>query len=148
MLNYFIYAALIFWACYIVFRIVRGRIRFKNLEREFDQEGLVLSERWVFTRFNFPMIKRVTFSHAYLTSRRFVIVHWCSLNMVLQAPLGADGAAGTEKGRFEVEARGGKKRLLLRASIRGGGKIRFHLKDPDEWLRAIVAPSAGVRPDQ
>jgi hypothetical protein len=143
MLDTFIIAVLVLWLCYIAFRIARGRSRFKGLAQEFEDEGIILSERWVFTRFNFPMIKRVTFSHAFLTSRRFVIVHWCSLNMVLQAPLGADGAAGTEKGRFEVEARGAKKRLLLRASIRGGGKIRFHLKDPEEWLRAIVAPSAG-----
>jgi hypothetical protein len=137
MLDVFIYIVIGFWLCYAFFRTVRGRIRFKILLVELEGEGIVLSERFVFTRFNFPMIKRITFSHAFLTRSRFVIVHWLSRNMILQAPLGPEGRAGTEKGRFEAERRGKKARLLLRTTIRGGGRVRFHLKKPDEWLRGI-----------
>jgi hypothetical protein len=132
------YLLLIAAVGYILFRIIRGRLAFKGLMRKLEEDGLLLSERWVFTRFNFPMVKRLTFSHAYLTKRRFITTQWCSLGMVLQAPVGPSGSPGTEKGRFEVETRGSRKVLLLRTTLRGGGRIRFHLNNPDEWLRKIA----------
>jgi hypothetical protein len=125
------------WAVYACFRIALGRIRYKRAARGFEQEGVLLSQRRVFTRFNFPMIKRITFTRIVLTRRRFVALHWCSLNQVLQAPVGPKNLAGTENGTFEAEKRGTKTRLLLRTTLRGSGKIRFHVPNAKEWVDAI-----------
>ena len=122
---------------YAIFRILLGRLRCPALLAKLEDEGILRSEGWVFTRFRFPMIKRVTFTWVILTRRRFVVLHWCSRNKVLQAPLGPHGATGTEINWFEVERVDTKKRLVLRTTVRGGGRVRFHLSDPDAWLEAI-----------
>jgi len=126
---------------YAIFRILRGRLRFRTLMERFEEEGILRSEHRVFTSFRFPLIKRITFTRVILTRRRFAAMHWCSLHKVLQAPLGASGVAGTETGWFEVESRGTRKLLLLRTTIRGGGRIRFHLSDPPAWLKTIQNPT-------
>lgn len=122
---------------YALSRILLGRIRYRGLRESFEAEGVVCTEQWVFTRFRFPLIKRITFTHAILTRRRFAVLHWCSLNKVLQAPIGAPGTVDTDRNGFEVETRGKRKLLVLRTTIRGGGRIRFHLLDPDAWLEEI-----------
>ena len=131
---YLLAGAVVAWA---TFRIVLGRLRYPALLAQLEAEDILRSEAWVFTRFRFPLIKRVTFTRVILTRRRFVVLHWCSRNKVLQAPPGPRGAAGSDLHGFEVEQAGARKRLVLRTTIRGGGRVRFHLSDPDAWLEAI-----------
>jgi hypothetical protein len=132
---FYVMAAIV--VVYALSRVVVGRMRYRKLRETFEAEGVLRTAQWVFTRFRFPLIKRITFSHVVLTRRRFAALHWCSMNKVLQAPLGAPGAVDADRNGFEVEARGKRKLLLLRTTIRGGGKIRFHVPDPDAWLEDI-----------
>ncbi len=132
------YIALAAFASYFIYGVVKGRLGCGKLLHDIGGEEILLSERRVFTRFNFPLIKRVTFTRVYLTRRRFVVLNWLSLGMVLQAPPGPAGSAGTEKGRFEIESRGRRKLLTLKTTLRGGGRIRFHLHDPEAWHRMII----------
>ncbi len=118
-------------------RVLLGRIQYRKLRESFEAEGVVRTEQWVFTRIRFPLIKRITFTHLVLTRRRFAALHWCSMNKVLQAPIGAPGKVDTDRNGFEVEISGKRKLLVLRTTIRGGGRIRFHLQDPDAWLEEI-----------
>ena len=74
----------------------------------------------------------------HLSKRRLILFHFFSRGMVLQAPLGAKGAAGKEGGRFEVEQKGGGKILTFRTSLRGGGRVRIYVKDAEAWLKDIV----------
>jgi|GEM_PF-2847655 len=136
-LDSLLYPILALFVVMVAWRTIRGRTRFPALLMELEEEGLLRRERGVLTRFNFPLIKKITWTRIYLTEHRFLIVHWFTLSFLLQAPVGAEGAPGTEKARFEVESKGRKKRLLLRTTIRGGGKIRFHLADPEDWFRTI-----------
>jgi len=124
-------------ATYWLARLVIGRKRFRALKPQLEGDGILLEEGPVFTRFNFPMIKRITFSRVFLTKKRFVMVHWITRNKVLQAPLGHPRSAGGDDAWFEVEQKGKRKVLLLRTTLRGGGRIRLHLKKPDEWMTLI-----------
>lgn len=135
--DYWIYIFAAVITAFVIYRTIRGRTRFRVLKRDLEAEGILMEQSFVMTGFSFPMIKKLTFADIFLSRRRFVVTHWLTANMILQAPLGAEGAAGTEKGRFEVEEtdRGG--RLLLRTTLRGGGKVRFRLDDPEAWLQGI-----------
>ncbi len=126
-------ASLTYWLS----RFVIGRKRFRILEPQLRGDGVLLEEERVFTRFNFPMIKRITFTRVFLTKKRFVMVHSLTRNKILQAPLGHPETAGSDEAWFEVEQRGTRKVLLLRTTLRGGGRIRLHVKNPDEWLSLI-----------
>lgn len=122
----------------ILFRTISGRLKFPPLHARIAAEGIIRSERRVWTRFNFPMIKKIIMGDIYLTNNRLVVFHWFTRKQVLQVPVGPQGCAGTDKGRFETERRGKKEVLLVRAVIRGGGRIRFHLADAAGWLEDIV----------
>lgn len=126
-------ATLTYWGS----RVVIGRKRFRVLEPQLRGEGILLDEKRVFTRFNFPMIKRITFTTIFLTRNRFVMIHALTHNKILQAPLGHPETAGNDEAWFEVEQRGARKVLLLRTTLRGGGRIRLHVRNPDEWLGLI-----------
>ena len=114
-----------------------GRRKFKVHLARLEEEGLLRSEHYVLIRINFPLLRRITFAHIYLSKRRLILFHFLTRGLILQAPLGEAGASGKEEGRFEVE-KGKKKRLVFKTTIRGGGRIRMHLKDPSGWLADIV----------
>ncbi len=137
MMDLILYLAIAAAATYWGSRLILGRRRFQVLKPQLEGDGILLEERMVFTRFNFPMIKRITFATVFLTEKRFVMVHWLTRNKILQTPLGHRGSAGKDEAYFEVEQRGKRKLLLLRTTLRGGGRIRLHIADPDEWLILI-----------
>jgi hypothetical protein len=114
-----------------------GRRKFKVHLARLEEEGLLRSEHHVLIRIHFPLLRRITFAHIYLSKRRLILFHFLTRGLILQAPLGEAGASGKEEGRFEVE-KGKKKRLVFKTTIRGGGRIRMHLKDPSGWLADIV----------
>ncbi len=133
-----VFIILIAVAAMILFRTIRGRIRFPALRSALESEGILHRQRRVWTRFNFPLIKKIVLADVYLTDRRLVVFHWLTRKQILQVPVGPRGCAGTDKGRFQTEKRGKGKVLLVRAAIRGGGRIRFHLADPEAWLGEII----------
>ena len=68
------------------------------------------------------------------------LFHFLTRGLMLQVPLGPPGKAGKEEGRFEAE--GQKEILTIRATMRGGGRIRIHVKDGKAWLKDIVEQGA------
>lgn len=117
-------------------KVLVGYRRFPRYRSLLAEEGLLRSERWVPVRFSFPMIKRITLAHVYLSPKRLLLFHFLTRGLMLQVPLGPAGKAGNEEGRFEVE--GVKEVLTIHAAMRGGGRIRIHVKSGKEWLRDIV----------
>jgi hypothetical protein len=124
---------------YLVFRILLGRRRFRDHVKRLKGEGLLRAQHAVLTRIKFPLLRRITFTHLYLSKDRFMLFHFLTRKMLLQAPVGPRGAPGKEEGRFEIENRGGTKILTFRTPIRGGGRIRFHVRDAPGWLDDIIA---------
>lgn len=124
-------------AVYAGMRTVTGRKKFQEHRRRIEKEGLLRAQDRVLTRIRFPLIHRVTFTTVMLSRRRFVVFHGLTRRLLLQAPLGPRGAPGKEEGRFETEGKGKRRRLAFRTPRRGGGRIRFHLNDPDGWLADI-----------
>lgn len=121
----------------ILYRFLAGRLRYPGLRRTLEEDGIVLEQKRVFTRMRFPMIYRMTFCTVVVTRYRFMLMHFLTRSKILQAPLGAAGAPGKEEGRFEVEELGEKKVLTFRTTIRGGGRIRMHVRNPEEWVARI-----------
>jgi len=134
----FILGAVGLIALYMGARVLQGFLSFKKRMKVISNDGLLRSEQWVLTRFRFPLIRRITFSHARLSRKRLILFHFLTRRMMIQAPLGPKGKAGGEDGFFEVEKRGSKAVLTLKTTIRGGGRIRMHVNDPDAWLKDIV----------
>jgi hypothetical protein len=124
---------------YTAYRFMAGRVRYGKHRRQLEEEGLLRSQSGVRVGFRFSLLLRTTFCHVHLSRRRLILFHWFTRGLVLQAPLGARGAAGKEGGRFEAEQRGKRKTLTLRTSLRGGGRVRIYVKDADEWLKDIAA---------
>ncbi|MFH1998106.1 MAG: hypothetical protein ABIK28_00430 [Planctomycetota bacterium] len=132
-LHIFVPAVMVF----LVYRMVMGRLRYARLRRTLDEEGTLLEQDWVLTRMRFPLIHRITFCLVVVTRRRFVLFHSITRGKVLQAPLGPAGATGKEGGRFDAESMGNKKVLSFYTALRGGGRIRMHVRDPMQWLALI-----------
>ena len=126
-----------FLLVYLGVRCFVGRRKFKVHLARLDEEGLLRCEHYVLIRINFPLLRRITFAHIYLSKRRLILFHFLTRGLILQAPLGEAGASGKEEGRFEIE-KGEKKRLTFKTTIRGGGRIRMHLTGPSGWLTDIV----------
>ena len=124
---------------YIGFRMIIGHRRFKEYLLVMKEEGLLRSQHWVLIRVNFPMVKRITFTHVYLSRRRVMLFYALTRGKRVQAPLGPKGSAGREEGRFEVETRGGRSLLAWKTGLWGGGRIRMHVGNPKEWLADIKA---------
>ena len=102
-----------------------------------EEEGILRTERRVFTTARFPVVKRMGWNNLYLTRRRFEVRRIFSGRRLLQAPLGAPGIVGSDRHGFEVERDGTRSLLTLRTALRGGGRIRFRVQDPDAWLADI-----------
>ena len=130
-------AAALLLLLYGTVRTVTGRRRFREHRARLEEEGILRSQDRVLTRIRFPLIHRVTFTRVVLSRRRFVMFHGLTRRLLLQAPLGPKGSPGKEEGRFETEGKGEKKRLVFRTPRRGGGRIRFHLRDAEGWLADI-----------
>lgn len=137
--NIFWFAVIGICILYVGFRIIIGRVRFKETVRVLNEEGLLRSQHGVLIRINFPLVKRITFTHVYLSKRRLMLFYALSRCRRVQAPLGPLGRAGNENGRFEVERKGKRSLLTLKAAMWGGGRIRMHVKDAEGWLKDIKA---------
>jgi hypothetical protein len=119
-------------------RTLTGRLSFKKTEKALHEEGLLRSQRWVLTRIRFLLLRRITFCHLYLSTRRFILLHFLTHRVLLQAPLGPQGKAGKEEGRFEVEKTQSRPLLTLKTTLKGGGRLRFHVKDAKAWYQDIL----------
>jgi hypothetical protein len=124
-------------AVYLGFQFMMGHLRFKDKMAALRDEGILREEGWVFTRIRFPLMRRITFSHVYLSAHRIVLFRSLTRSLILQAPPGQRGSTGKPEGRFELEARGQRTLLTFHTPTRGGGRIRLHVKDPEAWIGAI-----------
>lgn len=124
---------------FIVIRVLSGRRGLAAHLVALEAEGILRRERRVLTSARFPVIKRVGYNDLYLTRRRFEARRIFSGRRLLQAPLGAPGIVGSDRHGFEVERDGERVFLTLRTALRGGGRIRFRVADPEAWLADIRA---------
>ena len=94
----FLWLLLIGLALYLGFRMVTGFHSHRKIMGSLSAEGLLRCQRWVLMRMKFPLIRRITFSHVYLSEKRFILFHFLTRGLILQAPLGPLGKPGREKG--------------------------------------------------
>jgi hypothetical protein len=124
---------------YLGFRIGLGRLRYGSHRRRLQSEGLLRSQSFVPVTFRFPLIRRFTFARVHLSRKRLVLYHFITRNMMLVLPLGPRGKPGIENGRIEKETSGKKTVLVARVALRGGGRVKLHLKEAESWYEDIVA---------
>lgn len=130
----YLWVVLALAGAYFLYRLISGRLKFRNLLYQMEGEGLLRVSRWTPIRVKFPLIHRFTFSHIFLTENRVVLCHSVTRNKMLQVPLGPKGKPGKEDNLFFVEKAG---MLTFKTPIRGGGRIRMHIKDAKGWLEDI-----------
>lgn len=120
---------------WLAWRMAVGFTRYGRLSGEMESEGVLRRAAWVPVTMNFPMIKRVTFCCIVLSRRRLVLFHFLTRGKILQTPLGPEGAAGMDEGRFEVKGPW----LVFKTTMRGGGRVRMRVKDAKAWRDEIAA---------
>jgi hypothetical protein len=130
-----LWIALALLGLYFIYRFITGRIRFKGHLFQLEGEGIIRRQSWVLIRVWFPLIHRITFTHIFLTKKRLVLFHAVTRNKMLQTPVGPKGSPGKEQNLFKAER---ANLLTFTSPIRGGGRIRMHLKDANGWFDDIV----------
>jgi hypothetical protein len=131
----FYWVALALVVIWTGWRMVAGFTSHARLMGEIEAEGLLRRAAWAPVTMNFPMIKRITLCRIVLSRRRLVLFHLLTRGKILQAPLGPEGSAGKEEGRFEVQGSW----LVFRTTMRGGGRIRMRVGDAKGWCRDIAS---------